>query len=186
MLKDQVKILAISGSLRVNSSATSVLNHVATLMPANVKFNIYKGLGDLPHFDDSDSVPAEVKKFRQLIAEANGVFICTPEYAFGVPGTLKNALDWTVSSGELTYKPVSLITAASVGKNAYAALLLTLSALTAKVTEEATLVIPFIRAKLNEKGEIKDEATLNAVKKVIDAFLQTIRTTEKIDLNNLQ
>jgi len=95
-------------------------------------------------------------------------------------------LDWTVSSGELTYKPVALITAASIGKNAHAALLLILSALTAKVAEEATLVIPFVRAKLNENGEIKDAATLDAVKKVINAFLKTVETTEKVDLNNLR
>ena len=182
----KIKILAVSGSLRANSSATSVLNHVAVLMPSNVEFNMFNGLGRLPHFDDSDNVPVEVIKFREFIAEADGVFICTPEYAFGVPGNLKNALDWTDSSGELTYKPVALITAASVGKNAHAALLLTLSALTATVAEEATLVIPFIRAKLNEKGEIKDATTLEAVEKVIDAFLKTIQTTEKIDLNNLQ
>lgn len=186
MLKEAIKIIGISGSLRANSSATNVLNHVATLMPANVEFNIYHGLGKLPHFDDSDNVPAEVEGFRQLIAQSDGVFICTPEYAFGVPGSLKNALDWTVSSGEFTYKPVALITAASVGKNAHAALLLTLSALTAKVSEDATLVISFIRSKLNEKGEIKDAATLDAVKKVIDAFINTIETTEKINLNNLQ
>jgi NAD(P)H-dependent FMN reductase len=169
-----------------NSSATSVLNHIAALMPSNVEFNVYDGLGDLAHFDDSDNVPAEVIKFRELIAESDGVFICTPEYAFGVPGTLKNALDWTVSSGELTYKPVALITAASVGKNAHASLLLILSALTAKVTEEATLLIPFIRTKLNENGEIKDPATLDAIKNVTKAFLQVIQTTEKIDLNKLQ
>src|SRR4051794_18582338 len=110
----------------------------------------------------------------------------SPEYAFGVPGSLKNALDWTVSSGEITYKPVALITAASVGKNAHSALLLTLSALTAKVAEEATLVIPFIRAKLDETGAIKDTATLDAVKKAINAFLKTIEANEKIDLNKLQ
>jgi NAD(P)H-dependent FMN reductase len=186
MVNQRIKILGISGSLRTSSSATSVLDHVAALMPGNVEFNVYRNLGKLPHFDDSDHVPDEVKKFRGLIAESDGVFICTPEYAFGVPGSLKNALDWTVSSGELTYKPVALITAASVGKNAHAALLLTLSALTAKVAQEATLVIPFIRAKLNEKGEIKDEATLDAVKRVIAVFLHTIQTTEKIDLNNLK
>jgi len=67
MFKDRVKILAISGSLRPNSSATFVLNHVAALMPANVEFNVYKDLGNLPHFDDSDNVSAEVKKFRGLI-----------------------------------------------------------------------------------------------------------------------
>ena len=181
-----LKIMGISGSLRTNSSATMVLKQIAMLLPSSIEFNIYNGLGELPHFNDAEDEPATVKQFKNLVAAADGIFICSPEYAFGVPGTLKNALDWTVSSGELTYKPVALITAASIGKNAHAALLLILSALTAKVAEEATLVIPFVRAKLNENGEIKDAATLDAVKKVINAFLKTVETTEKVDLNNLR
>jgi len=186
MSEQKIKILALSGSLRANSSATSVLRQTCSLFPSTVECNIYDGLAKLPHFDDSNETPQEVSHFRRLIAEADGVLICTPEYAFGVSGSLKNALDWTVSSGELTYKPVAVITAASVGKNAHASLLLTLSALTATVAEEATLVIPFIRSKLNEKGEIKDANTLNSIKKVVDAFLEAIENSEKIDLNNLQ
>jgi chromate reductase len=87
---------------------------------------------------------------------------------------LKNALDWTVSSGDLVNKPVALITAASGGKNAHASLLLTLSALSASVSEEATLIIPFIRAKLNERGEFKDETTLVRVKEVISSFVRIL------------
>src|SRR5690348_9480265 len=180
----KIKILALCGSLRETSSNNTILKLISGMMPDNVEFAIYKKIASIPAFDEVDNEP--VKEFRQLIREADGVLICTPEYAFGVPGTLKNALDWTVSSGELTYKPVALITAASIGKNAHAALLLILSALSAKVAEEATLVIPFVRAKLNENGEIKDAATLDAVKKVINAFLKTVETTEKVDLNNLR
>ena len=186
MSEQKIKILALSGSLRANSSATSVLRLTCSLFPSTAECNIYDGLAKLPHFDDSNETPQEVLHFRRLIAEADGVLICTPEYAFGVPGSLKNALDWTVSSGELTYKPVAVITSASVGKNAHASLLLTLSALTATVAQEATLVIPFIRSKLNEKGEIKDANTLNSIKKIADAFLEVIQSSKKIDLNNLQ
>ncbi|QEC68942.1 NAD(P)H-dependent oxidoreductase [Panacibacter ginsenosidivorans] len=174
MLNNKIKILGISGSLRTNSSATSVLKQTASLLPANTVLQLYEELGRLPHFDDSLEVPAEVIHFRQLVAEADGVLICTPEYAFGVPGSLKNALDWTVGSGEFVHKPVAVITAASVGKNAHASLLLTLSAITANVAEDAKLLIPFIRAKLNKKGEINDPALLADMQRVVNAFVSSI------------
>ena len=174
MPNNKIKILGISGSLRTNSSATSVLKQAASLLPVNTIFQLYDGLGQLPHFDDSLEIPAEVIQFRQLITEADAVLICTPEYAFGVPGSLKNALDWTVGSGEFVNKPVAVITAASVGKNAHASLLLTLSAISANVAEDAKLLIPFIRAKLNEKGEINDPALLAEMQRVVNAFITSI------------
>jgi len=109
-----------------------------------------------------------------LITEADGVFFCIPEYAFGVPGALKNALDWTVSTTAFSEKPVALITAASQGEKAHAALLQTLTALGTKINEDVTLLISFIRSKLNEKNEIKDIPTLNAIKTIVDSFIQTI------------
>ena len=144
-------------------------------MPPQVEFNLYEGLGSLPHFDDSNELPGEVKHFRELVTKANGIIICTPEYAFGVPGSLKNALDWTVSSGEFVNKPVALITAASVGRNAHASLLLTLSAISAKVTETTSLLIPFIRSKLDETGNIKDNDTLHAVQTLVNEFVEILR-----------
>ena len=175
-----LKILGISGSLRLNSSATMVLNQVAALMPDMVEFNTYSGLGDLPHFNDSGIEPPEVRQFKSLLSEADGVFICTPEYAYGVPGSLKNAIDWTVSSGEFVYKPVALIAAASVGKNAHHALLLTLGAITANVKEETTLLISFIRSKLETDGKIKDDATIEQVKKVVAAFIKNLQDGKRL------
>lgn len=82
------------------------------MAPENVLVNIYNDLGDLPHFDDEED--DKVNEWRKQINEADGIFICTPEYAFGVQGSLKNALDWTVGTGDLYEKPVGLITASSV------------------------------------------------------------------------
>ena len=143
-------------------------------MPAWISFSIYDGLGSIPHFDDSADIPPEVMDLRKQLVDAGGIFICTPEYAFGVPGTLKNALDWTVGSGEFDGKPVALITASTGGEKAHASLLLTLKAINAHVDEGATLLISFIRSKLNEKKEISDPATLASVKEVIAAFIKTI------------
>ena len=95
-MKRKIKILGISGSLRANSSASAVLNVVSSLVPEQVEFTIYNGLAEIPAFNDCNDIPETVEAFIKLLSEADGVFFVIPEYAFGVPGTLKNALDWTV------------------------------------------------------------------------------------------
>lgn len=170
-----MKIVAISGSLRNNSSATFIVRHVIKLFPETIDFILYESVGKLPHFDDNENAPLEVTAFRKLLTEADGIFICQPEYAFGVPGSLKNALDWTVSSGELVDKPVALVTAATGGDKAHAALLLTLKALSSKVGEGATLLIPFVRTKLNDKGEVINNEIIQSLTSVIDSLVQTIQ-----------
>lgn len=150
---------------------------VAGMMPANVEFTIYKGLGTLPHFNDPQTTPPEVEDFRQSLKEADGVFICTPEYAFGVPGSLKNALDWTVGTSDFVSKPVALVTASSVGDKAHAALLQTLTAISANIVEGGTLLISFIRAKLNQEGKITDPAAEAALRGVVNALIKECQAT---------
>ena len=171
----KINILAISGSLRPNSSNDAVIKTAATLVAGKAGFIIYDGLGSLPHFNDSQDPAPEVIAFRKLLAQADGLFICSPEYAFGVPGVLKNALDWTVSSGELVNKPVAVITAATSGDKAHASLLLTLTALSAHVLDECTLLIPFIRSKIDTEGNVKDSETIEAINHIMDTFINDIR-----------
>ena len=174
-MKRKIKILGISGSLRANSSASAILNVVAGLVPEQVEFTIYKGLAEIPAFDDSDETPETVAAFIKLLSEADGVFFVIPEYAFGVPGALKNALDWTVSSSTaFPDKPVALITAATGGDKAHAAFLLTLKAMSSKIPEGATLLLSFIRSKLNEKNEVNDIAILDSIKGVINSLIGEI------------
>lgn len=176
MAQKKIKIIGISGSLRSDSSASAIVELVARLVPANVDFEIYRGLEQIPPFNDSKDIPAAVNDFIRLITEADGVFFCIPEYAFGVPGALKNALDWTVSSTAFSDKPVALITAASSGEKAHAALLLTLNAIGTKIPEGATLLISFIRSKLNGKKEVTDIATADAIKETVNTFIKTIES----------
>ena len=172
-MKEKISILAISGSLRPTSSNNTILRIIAAQMiPAGVDFTIYDGLRNIPPFDEVDN-PA-VENFRQLINKSDGVLICTPEYAFGVPGVLKNALDWTVYSGSFDKKKTALITASSSGEKAHASLLQTLTALSANMIPGATLLISFIRAKLNDK-EISDPAVYAAIKGVVDALVLAAR-----------
>src|SRR6058998_59834 len=102
------RILAICGSLRQNASNSIVIRFLSSLLPPGYSYSIYDGLGRLPHFDDIGDGGKEVAEFRAQVAEADGVIICSPEYAYGVPGTLKNAIDWTVGTGEFVNKPLVL------------------------------------------------------------------------------
>lgn len=176
-MKPTKKILAISGSLRAGSSNHAILRYLGRLAPGNIEYTIYDGLSQLPHFDpglDNDDPPETVTALRKLLSEADGIIICTPEYAYGVPGSLKNALDWTVSSGSLVDKPLALITASTGGQNAHAALLLILGALSANVLEDATLLIPFIRSKMDGEGNMKDIDTKEVLLSVLDVLLREL------------
>jgi NAD(P)H-dependent FMN reductase len=175
-MKYKIRILGISGSLRLNSSASTVLQIVSSLFPDHVDFSIYKGIEHIPAFNDSEAPPPAVTSFIQSIEEADAIFFCIPEYAFGVPGALKNALDWTVSSTAFSDKPTALITAASSGDKAHAALLLTLTALGANIPDSTRLLLPFIRTRLTERGEIKDADTLLKIKEQCRSLMDIIPT----------
>jgi NAD(P)H-dependent FMN reductase len=175
-----MKIVAISGSLRSASSNTALVRAALAAAPPEVETALYDGLAGLPHFSpemDGDAAPAAVRDFRAQIASADGVFFCTPEYAHGIPGSLKNALDWLVTSGELWRKPVAALSAspsALGGAKAHAALLLTLSALEAEAAEAASLQIPFVTTKLNAEKEVSDGETLAALGASLAALVQAV------------
>jgi len=171
MNEQKIKILAISGSLRANSSNAIMLKAIEQLVPAQVDFFIYKGLAELPPFDDAEGIPITVSVWRKHLQDADAVLVCSPEYAFGVPGSLKNAFDWTVGSGEMVNKPLALITASTGGEKAHAAWLQIFKALSAVIPAECALLISYIRSKLNGAGEITDAATLAAIKKLIDNLI---------------
>src|SRR5207302_329343 len=103
--------------LRAQSSNLALLRAAANIA---AEVEIYDRLGDLPHFNPDDDIegatpPPAVAALRALLADADGILISSPEYAHGVPGSLKNALDWLVSDGALVDKPVAVINASPIG-----------------------------------------------------------------------
>ena len=154
-----MRLLAISGSLRQASSSSTLLRAVALLAVDDV-VEIYEGLGALPHFNpdldrDGERSPAEVSDLRERIANADAVLICSPEYAHGVPGSLKNALDWLVSSPVIIGKPVALLNPSMRATYAHAALRDTLTVMSMKVVE-ATIPLDG-RRNLDEAGIVATE-----------------------------
>jgi NAD(P)H-dependent FMN reductase len=145
-------IFALSGSLRTGSSNTSILHTMKSLAPAGTEFIIYDKLGSLPHFNpdlDNEKLPEEVKGLRGMINRSSAIVISTPEYAHGVPGSLKNALDWLVSTVVLENKSTAVIMgSSSEGNYAREALVEVLKTMNAKV--ESELVISGVRMKNND------------------------------------
>lgn len=170
-------IIAISGSLREGSSNHNILLLLGKMIPDGTNYTIYNGLRDIPAFDpgiDSDSPPPTVSDLREKVSQADGIVICTPEYAFGVPGALKNALDWTVSTGSFSGKPTALITASTGGENAHEALIKSLGAIDAKLSRETTLLIQFVRSKMDADGNITDPITAQKLKNLAEAFINLV------------
>jgi chromate reductase, NAD(P)H dehydrogenase (quinone) len=172
-MKVRKNIVAICGSTRANSTNLLFIKAIAALAIDYFDVHIFESLTDIPHFNpdlDNAQVPQPVIDFRNLLKANDGILICTPEYAMGVPGSLKNAIDWTVSSMEFAQKPVALVTASSVGQKGHASLLETLNVLEAKMNDETKLIIPFAKTKINAACLIVDEATLTLVKQLIHAL----------------
>lgn len=178
------KIVAISGSTRKSSSNLNLIKAIEEIANDIFTIEIFDGLTGLPHFNpdlDIEKAPDEVASFRKLLTAADGILICTPEYAMGVPGTLKNAIDWTVSSCEFRHKPTVLITASSMGEKGHASLLETLKIIEANITDETQLLISYVKTKVSKESKIIDAKTLSEVKALVKAFDTLLDTQKKLE-----
>lgn len=144
-----MRILAISGSLRSGSSNTTLLQAAAALAPQGVEMDFYGGWANLPAFNpdldtvlDDPRLPAAVREWREQVAVADALLISTPEYAHGVPGALKNALDWLVGGSELPGKPVALLNASVAAEYAQRSLAETLRTMSAELVPGSPFSAP--------------------------------------------
>jgi chromate reductase len=175
MPEHKKKILAISGSTRADSVNVHILNAIAAVYAKQADITIYTGIDQLPHFNpdlDNETVPAPVKDFRNQVQDADGVLFCTPEYVYSLPGSLKNAIEWTVSTILFTEKPVALITASSSGQKAHEALHLLMATIGARIGPELLIQAP--KTKISAEGKITDEATILKIGDLMDTFLDQL------------
>jgi NAD(P)H-dependent FMN reductase len=176
-----MRILAISGSLRANSSNTAILVAASRLAPFGLEVVLYDGLASLPHFNpdlDTDHPPVPVLTLRRQIGSCRGLLLCSPEYARGVSGAMKNALDWLVSSLEFPDKPVALINASQRATQADAHLRLTLTTMSARLVEAASITLPLLGRGLDADGIVSDSVLSAQLRTALDCFAQAIAATE--------
>jgi len=168
-----IKILAITGSTRKNSSNFKILKFISEHIKTEFKVEIFEQLDEIPHFNpdlDTENPPEEVVSFRNKIKNADGVLICTPEYVFSLPGSLKNALEWCVSTTIFSNKKTGLITASASGEMAQEQLSLIMKTLEARFNENTQLLIQGIRGKINEERKIINEETALVLQNFIHHF----------------
>lgn len=171
------RILALSGSLRRASSNTALLRACAALAPAGVDISVYAGLGDLPLFnpDLEGREPASVKELCTQLRAVEGVLIASPEYAHGVTGAMKNALDWLVSTEIFVDKPVALLNASPRATIAQAALTETVRVMSAHIVAEASITLPLLGKNLDQAGIVAHPEIASALRGAIKAFVDAIR-----------
>jgi chromate reductase, NAD(P)H dehydrogenase (quinone) len=172
-----MRLLALSGSLRRASTNTAALEAMARLAPEGVKVLVYRGLAELPPFNPDDDVeerpkPEPVETLRSLVGASDALIIAAPEYAHGVPGALKNALDWLVASETFAGKPVALVNTSPRAFHAQASLRETLATMAARIVPEAFAQLP-LGAKLVTADEIlADPASARRLKEALEALIR--------------
>lgn len=143
-----MKLLAISGSARAQSTNTALLRALADHAPSNIAVEVFYGVGDLPVFSpdrEGDATPEVVRAFQQKIAEADGLIIASPEYFRTLPGGLKNAIDWLVSGEHVIGKPIVLAHASHRGDDMLQTLRTVLSTISSNFNPGIFLRIPVMK-----------------------------------------
>lgn len=144
------KILALCGSIRSESSNMGILLGIQSLQ----KIDIYSDIDKFPHFNPDLACPTVVMDFKAQIKGCDILLISTPEYAHGIPGVLKNALDWIVSDENFPGKKVALIFASTGdGQEVRRSLCEVLRTMSADVSELRILNIQGVRSKISKSGE---------------------------------
>jgi len=175
-----MQFLAISGSLRHASSNTELLRAVALLAPPGLRITQFDGLGALPHFNpdlDTDP-PSPAVRVRESIAAGDGLLISSPEYAHGVPGVLKNALDWLVSGVEILGKPIGLLNASPRAVHAQASLVEILRTMAAEVVPGAQVSVPLLGRNLDAAGIAADPELALVVRGAVTALVHAAQGRE--------
>jgi chromate reductase, NAD(P)H dehydrogenase (quinone) len=170
-----VKLLTVCGSLRAGSSNAALLAALTLVAPAGFEISSYNGLEDIPAFnpdveEDESRIPAAVTEWRGAVANADAVVISSPEYAHGIPGALKNALDWLVGSLQFVDKPVGLLNASSASRYAHPQLVEVLTVMNAKLVSGASIVIDIPRRGATAAQLVEDENVAAALRAVVAAL----------------
>lgn len=174
-----VRVLLVSGSTRAGSTNTAALRTAAALAVPGVRATLWDRLVELPQFvPEDDAVPPAVAALRAAVAAADAVVVCTPEYAGTLPGSMKNAFDWLVGSGELYGKPAAWITVAASGRGggAEATLATVLGYVGAAVVEPACVRLPVGRDRVGADGVIADPALRAALGEQLALLAEHVRS----------
>lgn len=181
----KISLLALSGSLRKSSYNTAAINALKTLSPSNVEITIGK-IEELPLFnpDMEDNVIPALHKLKHALKSSSGLIIASPEYAHGISGPLKNALDWLVSGEEFPDKPVMLINTSPRAHHAYDALKEVITTMSGNIIEPSLITIPLLGSELNAENIITDIEIASTLQSGLSMFCDAIELITMNDGHN--
>ena len=174
-----LKILAISGSLRAASTNSALLAALARHVPEGCELTAYDGMGRLPIFnpdDEGERTPAEAARLIEAVGAADGLVVSSPEYAHGVPGGMKNALDWLVSRDAAVGKPAMLVHASSRSAISRAALAEVMRTMSFDLYDRGELEIHLLGNRAEQITAIlADAANAALMRDTLSSFADFIR-----------
>jgi len=178
-----IRVAGIVGSLREGSFNKGLLRAAVELAPAGMEIEIYTRLGDIPPYNDDVFMkgdPEPVADLKTFIGGADALLISTPEYNYGVPGVLKNAIDWAsrpAGKSALNRKPAALMGCSpGLGGTIRAQHSLRQSFVFTEthVMSQPEIKIPSAAALFDASAKLTDENTRQYVKKFLEAFAKWI------------
>ena len=175
--------VTLVGSLRKASYNHAIARALPGLAPEGVTISELGSVGDIPLYDQDENAkgfPAAVTAMGEAIAKADGIIIVSPEYNYSTPGVLKNAIDWLsrLPNQPFAGKPVALQSASMGvfgGARMQYHLRQTLVFLDAHVLNKPEVMVGAVQNKIDDKGQIADQATKDFIAGQLKAFAEFVR-----------
>jgi chromate reductase, NAD(P)H dehydrogenase (quinone) len=177
-----IHLLAISGSIRRASHCTAVLRSLQPLLPPGATIELFP-LDEVPLYNadlDGEHPPTAVAQLKSAIGGADGLVVCSPEYNYGMPGVLKNAIDWASRPGfasPLKGKPALIMTASpgtAGGVRAQASIRDALAATLARPLVRQHIAIAGVATRMHD-GQLVDKPTLDIIQAGLQELIEEIR-----------
>lgn len=174
---ERTRILAISGSLRSGSYNTAAIEAMRLLSPSHIEISVYRELGDIPLFNPDIDVNtvAVINRLNTALQDADGLIIASPEYAHGISGVMKNALDWLVAGEEFIAMPIALINTSPRAVHALASLREILTTMSGVIVNEACLSIPLLGSNMSAHEIAHEPKLAEALQSSLFQFCRAIR-----------
>lgn len=178
---DHPRLLGVSGSLRRDSNNTTILRTLLERMGDKAELSLFP-LNEIPPYNadlEGDNLPESVRALKGVIGESDGLVFCSPEYNYGMPGVLKNALDWAsrpAHQSPLKGKPALIMTSspgATGGARAQAQLREALSATLARAIARPQIVFAGVHEKIRD-GRFVDQTGIEVALSGIDDLLREV------------
>jgi len=173
---DRLKLLALSGSLRQASYNTAALKALKFLVSSHIKITV-GDIRSLPLFnpDLENQHNSAFEKLKLSLRESDGLIISSPEYAHGISGSMKNALDWLVSGEEFPDKPIMLINTSPRATYGQEALKEVLKTMSGNIIENSSVAIPLLGSHLDSSGIIESKEMSEILITGVNKFCKEIK-----------